>query len=69
MLAPLIIDPLIASLLLLLAGWISDLVGRHLRHEPELRMCRIPLHEGTIRGLATSGKVRGSGRGIHSVAR
>ena len=32
MLAPLIIDPLIASLLLLLAGWLSDMAGQLLRH-------------------------------------
>ncbi len=48
MLAPLIIDPLIASLLLLLIGWISDLVGQSRRHEAEPRICRIPLHDSTI---------------------
>jgi hypothetical protein len=39
MLAPLIIDPLIASLVLLLAGWLSDMVGQLLRHGWELQSC------------------------------
>ena len=69
MLAPLIIDPLIASLLLLLAGWISDMVGQRLRHAPEPRICQISLHESTVLDFGTSGKVHGPDRAFQSVAR
>lgn len=56
MLAPLIIEPLIVALLLLLAGWISDLLERHLGQGPEPRIRRIPLHERTSATSRPAGK-------------
>ena len=62
MLAPLIIDPLIASLLLLLVGWLSDMVGQLLRHgrEPQSR------HDSTSR---THDPRAGNWRGVRKSAR
>ena len=59
MLAPLIIDPLIAALLFLLAAWISDMVGQRLRHVTEQPMGQVPVDDSTILDFRAGGQVHG----------